>query len=83
MIRWWGRLPVRLGRPKHIVRVCWDHLAEEPVRMVFNLNFDSFDHIPEVVGDMELPRQLFRTVVARLLVLLMAVTPEPADEYQR
>ncbi|KAK0156509.1 Craniofacial development protein 2 [Merluccius polli] len=26
-LRWWGRMPVRPGRPKRIVRVCWERLA--------------------------------------------------------
>ena len=25
-LRWWGRMPVRPGRPKRIVRVCWERL---------------------------------------------------------
>ena len=33
---WWVRMPVRLGRPKHIVRVCWQPLAESPVSRSFN-----------------------------------------------
>uniref|UniRef100_A0A3B3RMM6 Inter-alpha-trypsin inhibitor heavy chain 3b, tandem duplicate 1 n=1 Tax=Paramormyrops kingsleyae TaxID=1676925 RepID=A0A3B3RMM6_9TELE len=31
-LRWWGRKPVRPGRPKRIVRVCWEHLAESRQR---------------------------------------------------
>ncbi|XP_061558796.1 uncharacterized protein LOC133416135 isoform X2 [Phycodurus eques] len=31
-VRWWGKILVRCGRPKRIVRVCWEHLAESPVR---------------------------------------------------
>jgi len=30
-----GRMPIRPGRPKHIVRVCWECLAESPVRRSF------------------------------------------------
>ena len=29
---WWGRMPIRPGRPNRIVRVCWECLAESPVR---------------------------------------------------
>uniref|UniRef100_A0A3B3QR52 Endonuclease/exonuclease/phosphatase domain-containing protein n=1 Tax=Paramormyrops kingsleyae TaxID=1676925 RepID=A0A3B3QR52_9TELE len=35
-LRWWGRKPARPGRPKCIVRVCWERLAESPVRGSFN-----------------------------------------------
>ena len=46
-LRWWGRMPVRPGRPKRIVRVCWEHLAESPVRESFNSHIrESFDHVP-------------------------------------
>ena len=39
-------LPVRPGRPKRIVRVCWEHLAESPVRESFNSHLrESFDHV--------------------------------------
>ena len=26
-LRWWGRMPIRHGRPKRIVRFCWERLA--------------------------------------------------------
>ena len=46
-LRWWGRMPVRPGRPKRIVRVCWERLAESPVRESFNSHLrESFDHVP-------------------------------------
>ena len=49
LIRWRVREQKRPGRPKRIVRVCWDHLAEDPVKMVFNCYlWRSFNHIPEV-----------------------------------
>lgn len=35
-IRWRGRRLDRPGRPKRIVRVCWECLAEAPIREVFN-----------------------------------------------
>ncbi|XP_051775570.1 uncharacterized protein LOC127525979 [Erpetoichthys calabaricus] len=51
-LRWWGRMPVRPGRPKCIVRVCWERLAEPPVRSSFNSHLrQNFDHIPREVGD--------------------------------
>lgn len=33
--RWWGKLLDRLGRPKHIMRICWECLAEVPAQMIF------------------------------------------------
>uniref|UniRef100_A0AAY5LCL8 Endonuclease/exonuclease/phosphatase domain-containing protein n=1 Tax=Esox lucius TaxID=8010 RepID=A0AAY5LCL8_ESOLU len=35
-IRWRGRKLDRLGRPKRTVRVCWEPLAESPIREIFN-----------------------------------------------
>ncbi|TWW70651.1 hypothetical protein D4764_17G0001340 [Takifugu flavidus] len=35
-LRWWGRMPDRPGRPKRVVRVCWERLAESLVRRSFN-----------------------------------------------
>ena len=35
-IRWQGREPDRPGILKQLVRVCWEPLAEDPVKMVFN-----------------------------------------------
>ncbi|KAK0144605.1 Craniofacial development protein 2 [Merluccius polli] len=53
-LRWWGRIPVRPGRPKRIVRVCWERLAESPVRESFNSHLrESFDHVPGEAGDIE------------------------------
>ena len=37
-IRWQGRKPDRLGRPKEVVRVCWECLAEDPVEIVINVH---------------------------------------------
>ncbi len=53
-IRWQGRKLDRLGRPKRTVRVCWERLAESPVREIFNSHLRrSFDRIPREVGDIE------------------------------
>ncbi|GAA6070471.1 uncharacterized protein LOC115409932, partial [Tachysurus ichikawai] len=53
-IRWRGRKLDRLGRPKRTVRVCWERLAESPVREIFNSNLrQSFNQIPREVGDIE------------------------------
>ncbi|KAK3538163.1 hypothetical protein QTP70_032557 [Hemibagrus guttatus] len=48
------RMPDKLGRPKSIVRVCWERLAEPSVRGVFNSHLqESFNQIPKEVGDIE------------------------------
>ncbi|KAI3371832.1 hypothetical protein L3Q82_006714 [Scortum barcoo] len=53
-IRWQGRKLDRPGRPKRIVRVCWEHLAEPSVREVFNSHLrKSFSQIPREAGDIE------------------------------
>ncbi|XP_049897575.1 uncharacterized protein LOC126388500 [Epinephelus moara] len=53
-IRWRGRLPDRPGKPKRVVRVNWEHLAEAPVHGVFNSHLQkNFMWIPGEVGDME------------------------------
>ncbi|TWW69277.1 hypothetical protein D4764_18G0000830 [Takifugu flavidus] len=53
-LRWWGRMPDRPGRPKRIVRVCWERLAEFPVRRSFSSHlWESFDHVPGEAGDIE------------------------------
>ncbi|KAK3518049.1 hypothetical protein QTP70_033271 [Hemibagrus guttatus] len=47
-------MPDRLGRPKHIVRICWERLADPSVRGVFNSHLrESFNQIPREVGDIE------------------------------
>uniref|UniRef100_A0A672ZD16 Reverse transcriptase domain-containing protein n=1 Tax=Sphaeramia orbicularis TaxID=375764 RepID=A0A672ZD16_9TELE len=53
-IRWRGRKPDRLGRPKRVVRVCWERLAEPDVSAVFNSHLrESFSQIPGEAGDIE------------------------------
>ncbi|KAK3569032.1 hypothetical protein QTP86_021564, partial [Hemibagrus guttatus] len=53
-IRLRRRIPDRLGRPKRIVRVCWERLADPSVRGVFNSHLrESFNQIPREVGDIE------------------------------
>ncbi|KAK3531113.1 hypothetical protein QTP70_011063 [Hemibagrus guttatus] len=53
-IRLRRRMPDRLGRPKRIVRVCWERLADPSVRGVFNSHLrESFNQIPREVGDIE------------------------------
>ncbi len=63
-IRWRRRKLDRLGRPKRVVRVCWEHLAEPSVRGVFNLHLrESFDQIPREVGDIESEWTMFSTSI--------------------
>ncbi|TWW76609.1 hypothetical protein D4764_13G0012710 [Takifugu flavidus] len=39
------------GRPKRVVRVCWERLAESPVRRSFNSHLrESFDRVPGEAG---------------------------------
>ena len=53
-MRWRGRKPERLGRPKRVVRVCWEHLAEPSVSAAFNSHLrENFSQIPGEVGDIE------------------------------
>ena len=53
-IHWQGRKLDRPGRPKRIVRVCWEHLAEPSVREIFNSHLrESFCQIPSEAGDIE------------------------------
>ncbi|KAI3361768.1 hypothetical protein L3Q82_002111 [Scortum barcoo] len=55
-IRWQRRKLDRPGRPKRIVRVCWERLAEPSVREVFNSHLrKSFSQIQEAreAGDIE------------------------------
>ncbi|KAI3371803.1 hypothetical protein L3Q82_024365 [Scortum barcoo] len=51
-IRWQRRKLDRPGRPKRIVRVCWERLAEPSVREVFNSHLrKSFSQIPREAGE--------------------------------
>ncbi|TKS65417.1 Craniofacial development protein 2 p97 bucentaur protein [Collichthys lucidus] len=63
-LRWWGRMAVRPGRPKRSVRVCWERLAESPVRKSFNSHLrESFAHVPGEAGDIESEWTLFRSSI--------------------
>ncbi|KAK3506345.1 hypothetical protein QTP70_005034 [Hemibagrus guttatus] len=63
-IRLRRRMPDRLGRPKHIVRVCWERLADPSVRGVFNSHLrESFNQIPREVGDIESEWTMFSTSI--------------------
>uniref|UniRef100_A0A8C6KS93 Endonuclease/exonuclease/phosphatase domain-containing protein n=1 Tax=Nothobranchius furzeri TaxID=105023 RepID=A0A8C6KS93_NOTFU len=63
-LRWWGRMPVRPGRPKRIARVCWERLAESPVRRSFNSHLrQNFQNVPGEAGDIESEWTLFRASI--------------------
>ncbi|KAK0145481.1 putative uncharacterized transposon-derived protein F52C9.6 [Merluccius polli] len=65
-LQWWGRMPVRPGRPKCIVRVCWERLAESPVRETFNSHlWESFDHVPGEAGDIESEWAMFHASIIK------------------
>ncbi|KAK3571523.1 hypothetical protein QTP86_012904 [Hemibagrus guttatus] len=97
-IRLRRRMPDRLGRPKHIVRVCWEHLADPSVRGVFNSHLqESFNQIPREVGDIESEWTMFSSSIVdaaiwscgRKLkkesysVWLARGTPEAAEAYRQ
>ncbi|TWW80933.1 hypothetical protein D4764_01G0007480 [Takifugu flavidus] len=80
-------MPDRPGRPKRVVRVCWERLAESPVRRSFNSRLrESFDHVPGEAGDIESEWTMFRAsiveerltdaVATRWLVPVVAAMPE-------
>ncbi|KAK3561961.1 hypothetical protein QTP86_019076, partial [Hemibagrus guttatus] len=57
-------MPDRLGRPKRIVRVCWECLADLSVRGVFNSHLrESFNQIPREVGDIESEWTMFSSSI--------------------
>ncbi|TWW77398.1 R2DM Retrovirus-related Pol polyprotein from type II retrotransposable element [Takifugu flavidus] len=50
--------------PKRVVRVCWERLAESPVRRSFNSRLrESFDHVPGEAGDIESEWTVFRASI--------------------
>ncbi|KAK3557951.1 hypothetical protein QTP86_003867 [Hemibagrus guttatus] len=58
------RMPDSLGRPKRIVRVCWERLADPSVRGVFNSHLrESFSQIPREVGDIESEWTMFSSSI--------------------
>jgi len=63
-MRWRGRLPDRPGKPKHVVRVNWEHLVEAPVRGVFNAHLrKNLSYIPREDGDMESELAMFKASI--------------------
>ncbi|KAK3542298.1 hypothetical protein QTP86_021960, partial [Hemibagrus guttatus] len=64
--RW---MPYRLGRPKRIVRVCWEHLADPSVKRVFNSHlWESFKQIPREVGDIESEWTMFSSSIVDVAI---------------
>ena len=60
-------LQARPGRPKRVMRLCWERLAEEPVRNDFNSHLcEKFSHMPEEVGDLESEWTLFKTTIVEV-----------------
>ncbi|TWW57277.1 hypothetical protein D4764_08G0012640 [Takifugu flavidus] len=61
--------PTGPGRPKRLVRVCWESLVGEPVRLVFNSHLrQSFDRVPRAVGDIESEWAMFRSAIVEAAV---------------
>ncbi|KAK9542006.1 hypothetical protein VZT92_002010 [Zoarces viviparus] len=63
-IRWRGNRLERPGKPKRVVRVNWECLAEDPVWEVFNSHLrENFSHIPREVGDTETEWTMFKASI--------------------
>ncbi|TWW62757.1 hypothetical protein D4764_04G0014040 [Takifugu flavidus] len=68
-LRWWGRMLDRSGRPKRIVRVYWECLAESPVRRSFNSHLrESFDHVLGEAGDIVSEWTMFRASIVEAVL---------------
>ncbi|KAI3366557.1 hypothetical protein L3Q82_000478 [Scortum barcoo] len=92
---WQRRKLDRPGRPKRIVRVCWERLAEPSVREVFNSHLrKSFSQIPREAGDIESEWTMFsasivdawqfEVVDARSLVpVVVRQLPEPGGGHRK
>ncbi|XP_076740219.1 uncharacterized protein LOC143418639 [Maylandia zebra] len=69
-IRWRGKTLDRPGAPKRVVRVCWERLAEAPVREIFNAHLrQSFNSIPRETGDIESEWTMFSVSIAEAAAL--------------
>ncbi|KAI3371488.1 hypothetical protein L3Q82_024072 [Scortum barcoo] len=96
-LRWQRRKLDRPGRPKRIVRVCWERLAERAsVREVFNSHLrKSFSQIPREAGDIESEWTMFSASIvdaaltvrscgcARSLVPVVVAIPEPGGGHRK
>uniref|UniRef100_A0AAQ6IFT4 Endonuclease/exonuclease/phosphatase domain-containing protein n=1 Tax=Anabas testudineus TaxID=64144 RepID=A0AAQ6IFT4_ANATE len=68
-IRWRRRERDRPGRPKRIVRVCWERLVEPSVREVFNSHLrESYNQVPRESGDIESEWTMFSTSIVNAAV---------------
>ncbi|KAK3548730.1 hypothetical protein QTP70_018466 [Hemibagrus guttatus] len=80
------RMPDRLGRPKHIVRICWECLADPSVRGVFNSHLrESFNQIPWKVGDIESEWTMFSSSIVDAVIRSCGCkgTLEAAEAYRQ
>uniref|UniRef100_A0A669BVU6 Endonuclease/exonuclease/phosphatase domain-containing protein n=1 Tax=Oreochromis niloticus TaxID=8128 RepID=A0A669BVU6_ORENI len=69
-IKWLRRTLDRPGPPKRVVRVCWERLAEAPVREIFNAHLrQSFNSIPRETGDIESEWTMFSISIAEAAAL--------------
>ncbi|KAK3570524.1 hypothetical protein QTP86_022063, partial [Hemibagrus guttatus] len=95
-IRLRRRIPDRLGRPKRIVRVCWERLADPSIRGIFNSHLrESFNQIPREVGDIESEWTMFSSSIVDAAIRscghkkesyrawLAWGTPEAAEAYRQ
>ncbi|KAK3523662.1 hypothetical protein QTP70_006725 [Hemibagrus guttatus] len=68
-IRLRRRMPDRLGRPKRIVRVCWERLADPSVRGVFNSHLrENFNQIPREDGDIDSEWTMFSSSIVNAAI---------------
>ncbi|KAI3369664.1 hypothetical protein L3Q82_024502 [Scortum barcoo] len=93
-IRWQRRKLDRPGRPKRIVRVCWEHLAEHPLsgRSSTPTSGRASHRFRGRLGTLSpsgpcslpplWPRQ-FKVVDTRSLVPVVAATPEPSGGHRK
>ncbi|TKS65587.1 NLR family CARD domain-containing protein 3 CARD15-like protein [Collichthys lucidus] len=92
-LRWWGRMAVRPGRPKRSVWVCWERLAESPVRKSFNSPSGRASLMSrgrwgtlspsEPCSVPPLSRRLTGAVAVRWSVPVVAAAPEPTGGHRR
>lgn len=63
-------MPDRPGRPKHVRRLCWEHLTEDPIRSIFNSYLQqSFTHNPVEAGDTESGGTTFCNFIVKVSAL--------------
>jgi len=87
------RPTIRPGRPKRIVRVCWERLAESSVRRSFISHLrQSFNHVLGEVGDMESEWAMFcdcifkaadRSCGRKVVGTCRGHNPEPGGRHRR